>query len=533
MVYLELGMWEILDVLRRFNRRESKSAIEAATGRQRKTIARYVRLAEQLGWRAGEAEPDEELARGVLLLLTPGPKKKGDVPVENPLLPHREEIGKWLSLENSGGPLKLTKVHRLLGQKGVNVSYCRLYRFAKEQFDFGAIQTTVRMADVAPGESAEVDFGRLGPVYDPSSGRNRITHALIITLAHSRHQYIYVTCTQTVVELIEGLENAWEFFGGVPARVVLDNLKAAVTKADRYDPIFQRTFAEYAEYRGFIIDAAVPNHPKGKPRVERSVQYVRENFFRGQEWLNVAHVQREADIWCLQVAGTRKHGTTGKQPLKVFEEVEKATLKSCSSERFDPPRWAECKVHPDHHIQFNKALYSVPTIFVGKKVVVRGDRKLVRIYSQGEIIKTHAAQDAYGKSTDYNDYPKELAAYAMRDPIRIIKEAQTKGEHIGAFAQALLAGSFPWSKLRQAQKLLRLVDKYGTQRVDEACSRAIDGELYNVQRLERIIMLNLRRQAPSTSESHAQPRPAKFLRPPGSFSPQPPKENKHGDQSVT
>jgi len=150
-------------------------------------------------------------------------------------------------------------------------------------------------------------------------------------------------------------------------------------------------------------------------------------------------------------------------------------------------------------------------------VVVRGDRKLVRIYSQGEIIKTHAAQDAYGKSTDYNDYPKELAAYAMRDPIRIIKEAQTKGEHIGAFAQALLAGSFPWSKLRQAQKLLRLVDKYGTQRVDEACSRAIDGELYNVQRLERIIMLNLRRQAPSTSESRAQPMPAKFLRPPGQF----------------
>ena len=142
-------------------------------------------------------------------------------------------------------------------------------------------------------------------MWDPASERRRVHHALIITLVYSRHQYVYVTPSQKIPDLIAGLEEAWAFFGGVPVRVVLDNLKAAVTKADRYDPIFQRTFAEYAQYRGFVIDAAVPRSPTGKPVVERGVQYLRESFFRGETWLDRNHVQREAIRWCLEMAGQR------------------------------------------------------------------------------------------------------------------------------------------------------------------------------------------------------------------------------------
>jgi hypothetical protein len=277
----------------------------------------------------------------------------------------------------------------------------------------------------------------------------------------------------------------------------------------------------------------VPNHPKGKPHVERAVQYVRESFFRGQEWINVHQVQREANIWCLNVAGTRKHGTTGLQPLRVFEDVEKSTLKPLTGERFDPPHWAECKVHPDHHIQFRKALYSVPTRYVGKEVSVRGDQKLVRIFCQSQLIKTHVTQPRHGKSTDYEDYPKELAAYAMRDPARIINEAATKGEHIGLFAQALLKGQFPWSKLRQAQRLLRLVNKYGATRVDDACNRAIGFELINVARLERMVLLNLKPPEEVSSKDNVLQMPLRFLREASSFNSHQPKEkeNENGNQT--
>ena len=121
--------------------------------------------------------------------------------------------------------------------------------------------------------------------------------------------------------MIAGIEDAWSFFGGCVRRVVVDNMKTAVTKADRYDPIFQRTFEDYAGYRGFTIDPAPPYMPTGKPVVERGVPYVRENFFRGETWIDLAHVQREAMRWCLQTAGTRIHGTTRERPLAVFENV--------------------------------------------------------------------------------------------------------------------------------------------------------------------------------------------------------------------
>jgi hypothetical protein len=240
----------------------------------------------------------------------------------------------------------------------------------------------------------------------------------------------------------------------VTRRLVVDHVAAAVTRADRYDPIFQSTFNEYAGYRGFVIDPAPVRQPTGKPRVERGVPYVRENYFRGEEWRHRDHVQSGVITWCLKTAGTRVHGTTRQRPLAVFENEERPALLPLVMPRFDPPRWAECTVHPDHHISFGKALYSVPTRFIGRKVWVRADTKLVRVYSDGELAKTHARQPVGGRATDHNDYPPELTPYTLRDPQRIIHKAQQHGPQIGRFAEALLSGTVPWAKLRQAQKLL-------------------------------------------------------------------------------
>ena len=165
---------------------------------------------------------------------------------------------------------------------------------------------------------------------------------------------------------------------------MIDNLKAAVVKADRYLPVFQRTFEEYSRHRGFIIDATLVRHAKGKPHVERQVPYVRENFFRGEHWRDRDHVQRAVLRWCVHTAGMRIHGTIRKRPLVVFETVEKEALLPLEGERFDTPQWGECKVHPDHHISFHKALYSVPTRHIGKTVTVRADSRLVRIYVKGQ-----------------------------------------------------------------------------------------------------------------------------------------------------
>jgi len=535
MAYRELGMWEVLDVLRRVHRGEAKAAIERVTGRTRKTIRRYLKAAAKLGWEPGSREPDEALAAQVTQRLRPGPAVEGRGAAEI-LAPHREPLLAWLAPEGGGRGLRLSKVHALLARQGVAVPYSTLHRYVSEHCGFqDARRITVRRAECAPGELAEVDFGRLGLVFDPETGRRRVAHALLVTLVYSRHQYVHVTFEQKVPDLIAGLEDAWAWFGGVPSRVVLDNLKAAVTKADRYDPVFSRTFAEYAAWRGFVVDAALPRHAKGKPHVERNVQYVRESFFRGENFVDLAHVQREAIRWCAEVAGQRVHGTTRKRPLAVFETTEKPALQPLSRERFDPPVWAECKVHGDHHVQFQKALYSMPTRHVGKSVWVRGDAKLVRIYVGGECVKTHERMRQGGRSTDYQDYPAERAPYAMRDPEAVIREARRVGEHVGRFAERLLAGPFPWSKLRQAQKLLRLANRYGRARLDAACRRAVYYELFNTKRLQQILESDLgpaTEAEPPRGQLALLPTPARFLRPAQSFTHTERRVTTHGDQPI-
>jgi transposase len=532
MAYREIAMWEILEVLRRVHRGEQQRAIRRVTGHSRSTIRRWVAAATELGWAAAVQVPDEALARRVAQRMRPEPETRAMGESEAQLGVHQAQIRAWLQPEDGSRGLRLSKVHQLLARQGIAVPYSSLHRFATRHCGFhDERRITVRVADVAPGELAEVDFGRLGLVPDPATGRRRVLHALIVTLVHSRHQYVHVTHTQTLPDLLEGLEDAWTFFGGVPTRVVLDNLKAAVTKADRYDPVFQRTFAEYARYRGFVIDAAVPRHAKGKPHVERQVQYVRESFFRGETWIDRDHVQRAAVRWCCEVAGQRVHGTTRKRPLVVFEAVEQAKLQPLERPRFDPPAWRQCKVHPDHHIQFQKALYSVPTRHVGKRVWVRGDSKLVRIYVEGECVKTHERMEAGGRATDYHDYPAERASYAMRDPEAIIAEARRRGLHIGRFAEKLLAGTFPWSRLRQAQKLLRIGQRYGNARLDAACRRALAFELFNVRRVEKIVEAGLDHGDTPHAQGELIPLPARFLRPTDHFT-HPKETATHGDQPI-
>lgn len=523
MAYVEHGMWEVLDVLTRIHNGEGIRPAARNTGRDRKTVKRYVETAEELGWVRGLHKPDEGLAQEVMLALRPGPKGETMSSSETLLSGYKEQIAAWLKPDDfykTG--LKLTKVHELLGRQGVFVSYSGLHRYAVKHLGFGEKRLTVRVADVLPGEVAEVDFGRLGFVPDAETGKRRMLHALVVTLVYSRHQYVYVTHSQKLRDLIGGLDDAWEFFGGVPKRVIVDNLKAAVTKADRYDPVFQRTFNAYAKHHGFVIDAAAARAPTHKPHVERQVKYVRDNFFRGEHFLHRDHAQREAARWCLKTAGMRTHGTTRRQPFIEFEAVEKTALQPWNPERFDTPHWAEPKVHPDCHIRFLNALYSVPYQHRGKKSTVCGDSKLVRIYIDQKLVKTYKRQPPGGRHTDYGDYPPDKSEYAMRDANYIIKKAKERGEDIGEFATQLLSGDFPWAHLRQSQKLMRLCDKYGNQPLNAACQRALAFGLINVRRLETIVKNALEAKQDSALERPKQDQtvvqlPLRFLRDNQSF----------------
>lgn len=505
----EYAVVDIVDVLRRVQNGYSIRAIARATGMDRNTVRKYLRLAYKKGFDKGTLCNLELIAREVVFEVQshiPGPEKSFD----QVLLPHREVIKSWIEDDR----LTVTKVRIMLARMGVKVSYPGLYRFVSVHAGLLS-KTTVRMADTEPGEVAEVDFGRLGLIYDPEAGRKRLVYGLVVTLCSSRHQYVHATYTQDLSSLIAGIEDAWVFFGGVTKKVVIDNLRAAVLKSDRYAPVFNRTFLEYSEFRGFIIDPARSNDPTGKPKVERQVPYVRKSFFAGESFRDLAHVQEEAVKWCRDIAGMRIHGTSRRRPLIVFNEEEKERLVPLSEERFDVPRWGSVKVHPDHHIRFGNSLYSVPTQYIGKEVSVRKDSRLLRIYCKGSLIKTHPAVPQGKRSTDFNDYPKEKTPYAMRSCTYYVDKAGEIGSSAGHLAELLLSGTFPWTKLRQAQKLVRLPDRYGKERVEKACERSLSFDLVDVRRVEEIIQKGLTEE--TREERRPEALPSRFARPAAYF----------------
>jgi Mu transposase, C-terminal domain len=504
----EYTVIEIVDVLRRYTAGDKIRAMARSTGMDRKTISKYIRIAEGKGFTKESGSNIEEVAYAIFREIHGDGTDRDGNTRDAILLPHKDSITNWLEHED----LTLTKVHMKLLRSGVETSYSSLYRFTQEHIGLGN-SGTVRMAETEPGEVAEVDFGRLGFLFDKAANRLRALYALVVTLVFSRYQYVHVTRKQDLPALIGGIEDAWAFFGGVTRRLIIDNMKAAVVKSSRYEPIFNRTFLEYSQYQGFIIDPAVARHPQGKATVERQIPYVRENFFKGEEFIDCEHVQREAVKWCIDVAGMRIHGTTRKRPRVVFEEREKSFLLPLREERFDVPKWSSAKVHPDHHIRFGNALYSSPTEYIGKKVEIRADSKLMRIYHQGAVIKTHPLMPEGRRSTDYEDYPKHKTAYAMRSCDYYIGKAKEVGTSCSSFMEQLLSGDFPWSKLRQAQKLIRLSEKYGTARVEQACGRALSFSLIDVFRLERIIQQAFGNEAGKGGDKKGVVVPARFGRP--------------------
>jgi transposase len=475
-------MNEIKEVLRRWKARQSKREIARATGLDRKTVRRYIQAAEQCQLsRDGELSDSEvhQVAQRVQDRPEPSPSEQREL-----LHQHKERIKGWLDGDK---PLRLTKVQVLLRRQGIDTSYATLRRFAIDQLGWRLPAATVRVDDPEPGQEAQADFGCMGMMYDPATGCERKLWVLIVTLTVSRYMFVWPTFKQTVEALCEGLDAAWRFFDGVPRALVFDNPKTIVIKADATAPKLNQSFLEYAQQRGIFVDPARVRHPKDKPRVENQVAFVRESWFAGERFVNLQETRDSAQHWCSDVAGSRIHGTTLKVPRQFYQEVEKPHMQPAPQERFDVPLWTEAKVHPDHHIQVQRALYSVPHPYLGRTVRVRSDSRLVRIYLNTELIKTHPRVAPGKRSTDANDYPPGKADYALRNVDALIERARKHGLYVGQYAERLLDYPLPWTKMRQGYQLLRLCDKYGRERVEATCRRALDFDVLDVPRIARML----------------------------------------------
>jgi hypothetical protein len=278
-------------------------------------------------------------------------------------------------------------------------------------------------------------------------------------------------------------------------------MSAIIKMPGALNPTLVASFLDYVQARGIFVDPARVRSPKDKPRVENQVAYVRESWWDGETFTDLGDAQRSAEHWSREIAGMRVHGTTRKVPREAFEETEKAAMLAPPTEPFDVPLWAEhAKVHPDHHIQIARALYSVPTLYRNKEVRVRADQTTVKIYFGTDLIKLHPRKPPGGRSTDTNDYPVGKTAYALRSVDGLVAKAKDKGTHIGIYAERLLGGPLPWTRMRQAYALLRLCDKYGDGRVEAVCQSSLAFDVVDVVRITRMLKKATKPASPAQVE---------------------------------
>ncbi len=296
------------------------------------------------------------------------------------------------------------------------------------------------MLDFDPGHTAQVDFGKGPEVIDHHTGEIQKTWFFVMVLAWSRHMYAELVTDQSIETWLGCHRRAFEHFGGVPAVCLVDNLKAAITRACYYDPKGQHAYADYAEGYGFIISPCPVADPQKKGRVEAGVKYVKNSFAPLRTFRDLVDANAPLMQWVMSVAGTRVHGTTRVAPLTRFAQTEKSVLKPLPVNPPELATWATATVHGDCHIQVHKRRYSAPYSLVGKELDVRLSETTVRLYHQHTLFATHPRLAHPGQRSTVDEHlPPEHVAFKMRDPQWCLKQAEPVGEYCHALIERLFA----------------------------------------------------------------------------------------------
>ncbi len=349
-----------------------------------------------------------------------------------------------------------------------------------------------RRLECEPGDEAQVDFGTGAPVIT-SDGKRRKTHVFRIVLSHSRKAYSEVAYHQTTDDFLRCIENAFRHFGGAPRRLVLDNLKAAVKKADWFDPELNPKVRSFGEYYGFVFWPTRPRTPRHKGKVEKGVDYVQSNALKARRFTSLEEQNAFLSDWELTVADTRIHGTTRRQVGKHFADVERAALVPLPLAAFPSFHEGRRTVHRDGHVEVKHAYYAAPPEYLAREVWVRWDSRLVRIFNDRmEQIALHPRKEPGGFSTpaEFLD-PKKISG-VEKGATWLLRRVTTRlGPKSTTWAEAMIQARGV-EGVRVLLGLLSLTGRHPTSAIEQACEIAQGYGEYQL----RTIRALLKRQAP-------------------------------------
>jgi transposase len=451
----------------------SISEVSASLGVDRKTIRKYLAPAVAAGLAPGGPVMSQQDWAALVTRWFP---QLADTRLRQVTWPQIAKHHEYITAQLKLGVTQATIHQRLRDEQGLTASVASLKRYVAanlpEEVRRDQVVVLRDETDFPPGEEAQIDYGHLGHWVDPASGKRRRVWAFAMVLACSRHMFVRPVLTMDQRAWTEAHVEAFRFFGGVPRRLVPDNLRTGVDKPDLYDPKINRSYAELAEHYGVLVDPARAGKPRDKARIERPMPYIRDSFWRGRQFTSLTEMRAAALTWCVDVAGRRScRPLSGAAPGSVFAAVEAETLQPLPGKAFVLATWATATVGPDIHAKVGKTIYSVPWRFIGQRVEARETPLVVQIFHNGRLVATHGRK-AQGKQTDFGHYPPEKIAFRMRTPTW----CRTRATEIGPACRQVIGELLEVNalfRLRAAQGVIGLADKHGTARLEAACAKAI------------------------------------------------------------
>ena len=343
-----------------------------------------------------------------------------------------------------------------------------------------------RRIETAAGEEAQVDFGSGAPVR-MVDGKIRRPWILRIVLCYSRKAYSEAVWQQSTEAFLQALENAFRYFGGVPKRLVIDNLKAAVARADWYDPEVHPKLQSFARHYGTVFLPTKPYTPRHKGKVESSVKYVKRNALKARTFGSLAEENQCLLDWEARVADQRIHGTTKQQVQQRFEEGERRELLPLPAERFPFFHEARRAVHRDGFVEVDKAFYSAPPEYVGHRLWVRWDGRLVRLFNdRWEQLIVHAKTEPGRFRSAPEHIPQEKFSAVERGTVALLRQIATIGPHTRQWAEATTQARGV-EAVRVLVGLKHLAGKHPTEALEEACRVALSHGAYRLRTIRQLL----------------------------------------------
>jgi len=362
-------------------------------------------------------------------------------------------------------------------------SYQSVKRFVRR---LGAAQPLPwRRMECEPGMEMQVDFGK--GAWITVGGQRKRPHVFRVVLSHSRKGYSEAVWQQTTENFIRCLENAFRAFGGVPHTTVIDNLRAAVTRADWYDPELNPKLIAFAEHYQTVILPTKSYTPRHKGKIESGINYVQDNALKGRVFGSLAEENQFLQEWESRVADTRIHGTTRQQVAEVFKTREQPQLRPLPAMLFPVFNEAPRTVHRDGHVEVARTYYSVPPEYVGRKVWARWELRLVRIFNtRMEQIALHVRQEPGRFSTDPTHLHPRKRSAIENGAEWLLDRARLLGPHCGDWAEGMMKKRGV-EGIRVLQGFLHLAAKQTPAHMETASQLALAHGVWRLRELRGLL----------------------------------------------